>query len=400
MNKNNVRIVNPSDRAELKALIRSVGASADGAEYMLKKGRFYLLMADDLSLPALHVLKQEILSRGGEAAQHKQALIGGLENGSTLIMGTARQLSELCVKLKMQQFALPDLARQIEVVLTNAERKEFDIPYCGGSLTLGKRTEIMGILNVTPDSFSDGGSYINAETAVAHAEKMREAGALIIDVGGESTRPGFKPVSSEEELARIIPVISALAARNILVSVDTYKSSVAEKALAAGAVMLNDIGGLQRDAGMAKLAAESGAPVVVMYHPESIPSDEADIMAGMSHFFYKSMEIGMSAGMKEQQFILDPGIGFMKTQRQNLQAIRRLNELRGFGRPVLLAPSRKSFIGNILSAATDGRFEGTAAAAVLGAAGGAHIVRVHDVGQISRVLLVADAILSVGGNHE
>lgn len=257
----------------------------------------------------------------------------------------------------------------------------------------------MGILNVTPDSFSDGGLYAVKSTAVDRALKMIDDGADIIDIGGESTRPGAEPIVIEEELARTIPVIEALSGRiPVPISIDTYKSKVAQKALSAGASMVNDISGLLFDPAMAGIVARFKVPVVIMHikgtprNMQAQPSYEALIPEIMDSL-RKSMRIALDNGVAENMIILDPGIGFGKTFDHNLQIINRLNAFTKLEKPVLIGPSRKSFLGQILGdLPPEQRLEGTAAAVTASIMNGAHIIRVHDVKQMSRVARVADAI--------
>lgn len=271
------------------------------------------------------------------------------------------------------------------------------ISYRGRSLELGKRSFIMGILNVTPDSFSDGGRWVDPEQAVARALQMLQEGADIIDVGGESTRPGHQPVAAEEEMRRVVSVIEALrkAAPDAFISVDTQKAAVAEAALEAGADMLNDIWGLQGDPEMVRVAARWQCPVVVMHNQNG--TAYRDLMGDIAAFFRRSLELAAGAGLPEELIILDPGVGFGKTTLHNLEVIQKLGELRGLNRPLLLGVSRKSTIGKVLGGLPpEDRLEGTAAAVAICIANGADILRVHDVRAMKRVAQVADAIVRPG----
>jgi len=258
---------------------------------------------------------------------------------------------------------------------------------------LGKRTYIMGILNVTPDSFSDGGRFTHVDRAVEHAFELIGQGADIIDIGGESTRPGSDEVGDTEELARVLPVLEKLRSLSeIPISIDTYKASVAEACLKAGASMVNDVWGLQRESEIAKAAARYGAPVVAM-HNQAGTEYAGDILESMIAFFEKSIDIAREAGIPQNQIILDPGIGFGKTAEQNILVMGRLGELRRLGCPVLLGTSRKSTIGRILDLPPHQRVEGTLATTALGIWQGVDIVRVHDVLENRRAALVADAVV-------
>lgn len=258
---------------------------------------------------------------------------------------------------------------------------------------LGKRTYIMGILNVTPDSFSDGGRFTHVDHAVEHGFELIGQGADIIDVGGESTRPGSREVGEEEELGRVLPVVEKLAAlTSVPVSVDTYKAKVAERCLKAGAALINDVWGLQREPEIARVAAHYGAPVVVMHNQIGTVYTQ-DILAAMIAFFENSLEIAEKAGLPRESIVLDPGIGFGKTVEQNIAVMGRLSELKALGYPILLGTSRKSTIGRILDLPPEQRVEGTLATTVLGIQQGVDIIRVHDVLQNKRAALVADAIV-------
>ncbi len=276
---------------------------------------------------------------------------------------------------------------------------------CGDvELRWGERTYIMGVLNVTPDSFSGDGVGGDIEAAIARARQLASEGADIIDVGGESTRPGAPPLSADEELRRVIPVIERLSGELATpLSIDTYKLGVAQRALEAGARMLNDQWGLKHDPRLAELAAEWNVPLVLMSNQRdkggydaSIKRDTADYEDPISEVkssLKKSLEIALGSGVPWENIILDPGIGFGKTWQHDLEIIRRLGELRELGRPILLGPSRKSFIGRVLDLPVGDRREGTAAAVAVGIAHGADMVRVHDVRQMLRVCRMSDAII-------
>ncbi|WP_370674888.1 dihydropteroate synthase [Pleomorphomonas sp. PLEO] len=259
---------------------------------------------------------------------------------------------------------------------------------------LGKRTLVMGILNVTPDSFSDGGRYSSTEAAFAHARRMKEEGADILDIGGESTRPGATEVSQEEEIARVKPVIERLAAGDFPpISIDTYKAATAEVALRAGAAIVNDVWGLQREPDIASVAAAHGALVIVMHNRFDI-DPALDIIEDMKAFFGRSLDIARKAGVPDNHVILDPGVGFGKTLEQNIQAVARVGELKALGYPVLMGTSRKRMIGALIGAERPvaERLYGTVASNVAAILAGADIIRVHDVAAHRDAAAVADAI--------
>lgn len=254
---------------------------------------------------------------------------------------------------------------------------------------------LMGVVNVTPDSFSDGGQFASAEAAVAHARRLAADGAAIIDIGGESTRPGAERVSATDEAARILPVISALTNSDLLISADTVKASVADQALAAGAHIVNDVQGLQGDADMAGVVAGHGAGVVIMHNrglTGSAKGTQGDPVAACLAFFEASLAIAQKAGITADRIVLDPGIGFGKSPEQNIALIARLPELLTLGQPVLIGASRKSFIGTLLDRSVGERLAGTLALHVAAALSGAAILRVHDVAEHHDAVRLAAAI--------
>lgn len=259
---------------------------------------------------------------------------------------------------------------------------------------LGRRTLVMGILNATPDSFSDGGRWNDLDTGLAHAHAMVSEGAAILDVGGESTRPGHAPVPTEEEIARVTPFVARLARETAVpISIDTFKAATARAAFEAGAAILNDVWGLTRDPDIARVAADFRAPVIVMHNRET--ADPAlDTIADQLDFFRRALDRALAAGIPEADVAIDPGIGFGKTHEQNLETLARLDELTVLGRPILLGTSRKSLIGRILDLPPEARLAGTLATNVAGILAGAAILRVHDVRPHVEAARVADAIVS------
>jgi dihydropteroate synthase len=280
-----------------------------------------------------------------------------------------------------------------------AERPSYTMEVRGRSLVLGRRTLVMGILNATPDSFSDGGLFDDPDSAVAHGLGLFEAGAEIVDVGGESTRPGGDPVSAEEEVRRVAPVIEGLRRRGPgLVSVDTTKAAVARAALDAGADLVNDVSGLRFDPSLARLIAERGVPAVLMHVRGDFATMHQrpayrDVMGEIVAELRESVGRATRAGIAPERLVVDPGIGFAKDAGHSLEALRRLGELHVLGRPILVGPSRKSFIGHVTGRPAAERLLGTAAAVAACVLEGAHIVRVHDVAQMLDVTRVCDAIL-------
>lgn len=265
----------------------------------------------------------------------------------------------------------------------------------GKELTIGEKTLIMGILNYTPDSFSDGGTWNSVDAALAHMEDMVKAGASIIDIGAESSRPGFTPISAEEEIARLEPILSRLVETcPVPISIDTYKAKTAAYALEKGVHILNDIWGLQYEKEpnqMARVAAAYDVPIVVMHNQDT--TDYGDIIEDMKDFFATSCHIAKENGLKVENIITDPGIGFGKTFEQNVEVMKRLDELTALPYPMLLGTSRKGFIGKILDLPVTERMEGTGTTCVAGVLKGCAIMRVHDVEPIYRMCKMADALV-------
>jgi dihydropteroate synthase len=258
--------------------------------------------------------------------------------------------------------------------------------------------KLMGVVNVTPDSFSDGGLYLDPEAAIQHGEELARAGAAILDVGGESTRPGAEEVGVEEELRRVVPVIEGLEKVEAQISVDTSKAAVAEAALDAGAEIVNDVTALRGDAEMAGLCADREATVVLMHMlgtPRTMQDEPRydDVVAEVKAFLARRVEVALAAGIAEERIWLDPGIGFGKTAAHNMELLRRLAELRELGRPLVIGTSRKSFIGKVDGSDAGARLGGTIASSVLAAAEGAEVLRVHDVAEVGQAMAVAAAVL-------
>lgn len=317
-----------------------------------------------------------------------------------ILTGTPDQLRRLSPLLARESRFPTSLAQTIDSLLDNYLRSDYKIDCRGRVLDLGGRTHIMGILNVTPDSFSDGGLYADPARALDHAREMVSQGADIIDIGGESTRPGSDPLTEEEESNRIIPIIERCSSELMVpISVDTYKSSVAKKALQAGAGIVNDISGLRFSPDMAQVVADHGAAVVIM-HIKGTPRDMqvnpvyGDVIGEIIEYLDESAGIALKAGVARNRIMVDPGIGFGKTLEHNLAILDRLDEFRVLGFPIVLGTSRKRFIGAVLDIAEPkDRIEGSAATVALGIQRGARIVRVHDVGYMTKVARMTDAIL-------
>lgn len=391
---------NASQSQRLQQEMNNIGVGDFASRYMSNKGDFYVLRAENLRAAAANILKQEFLSKGADAAVHSQVILNRPERSSVLMMATAAQYARICLGLRRQQFDLPILAGEIAQALVNIRREVWDLPLSsvkGRSLHLSTDTQIMGILNLTPDSFSDGGNYADEEQAVARALQMQKEGAYIIDVGGESTRPGHQQISADEEISRVVPVIQRLRAESdVLISIDTYKAPVAAAALAAGADIINDIWGLQypedNEHQMAALAAAQGCPVIVMHNRIvqqcKNKEDEPAMAQELPRFFRQARRIARAASMKDEQLILDIGFGFGKNAEQNMQALAQTSALRVLGRPILIAASRKSTLGLLTGKPVEQRLVATAATTAAAALAGAALVRVHDVAEAADVLAV------------
>ena len=369
---------------------------------MKHKSVFRAIQIYDVPSHSALIVKQEALACGADAAVSREALNG--KNTDILIMGTEAQLFRLAEKLAHQYKSLKDMGREIVRLLENAERLPAPIKI-RGAVFGWKRTYIMGVLNVTPDSFSDGGKFLDAGAAAKQALEMEKEGADIIDVGGESTRPGSEPVSAEDELKRVIPVIKAIRKKSkIPISIDTYKPEVAAAAMEAGADMINDVYGLRQN-GMTECAAKFGVPVIIVHmlgKPKDMQAkpEYKDVVAESIEFLRERICTARAAGIKN--IIIDPGIGFGKRTgagiEDNCEILRRLAEYKTLGCPVLVGASRKRFIGNILGGLPESeRLEGTLAACAIGAIKGANIVRVHDVKEAVRAIKIADAVMQSRG---
>jgi len=368
-----------------------------GVKLMEGKTLHFNLKVERIDPRTANLLKQEMLSLGGDVAVDGRGLDCSAKQTDALLMGTQKHFEKLIQKLE-QYPDLQPLGQSIKETLKNISKTHYSIRCRKRTLTLGKRTLLMGVLNVTPDSFSDGGLFFDKEKAIAHGLRMVEEGADIIDIGGESTRPGSKPLDLEEELRRIIPIIESLAKKvDIPISIDTYKSAVAQRAIEAGAEIINDISGLHFDQNLAKVASEEDTPLVLMHirgTPETMQKDihYESLFSEILHYLKDSIQRAESAGLDPRQIIIDPGIGFGKTVEDNLLIIKNLYEFRILGKPILLGTSRKSFIGKILNTGAGDRLEGTLSSIAIGVLNGAHIIRSHDVLQAKKAIAVADAI--------
>ena len=384
----------PSARSEMG----KIGVHETGIRIMEKKAIFYSIKVENVKSQSANIIKQEMLSLGGEAAVSRDVLNFSRKKSDVLLLGTEKQFRELIVKLSRQPFGLPLLSQEIKKVFSNYQKRDFKLSSKGHTLQLGKRTLIMGVLNVTPDSFYDGGRYSNLRKAVERALEMVEEGADIIDIGGESSRPGANPVEEKEELERVIPVIKKLLSRiRVPISIDTYKSGVAKKAIDAGASIVNDISALRMDEKMAKVIESSGVPVCLM-HMQGTPRNMQrnprykDVVSEIFAFLRERIDFCEQAGIDIEKTIVDPGIGFGKTVLHNLEILKNLDQFKSLGRPIMIGVSRKSLIGKVLQLKPEERLEGSLASAIWSMTKGASILRVHDVRETKRAVKMVEAI--------
>jgi dihydropteroate synthase len=394
--EHNARMIWIKNREEAVRELRKIGCDDLGVNIMSDKVTFRVIKLERVGAKAANVLKQTMLSKGGEAAVSRNLASFNAEYTDVLLSGTVKQYREAINILRIQPWGLKLLAGEIENLLLCAEKfpaRNYTWQDKKSLAIKPGRTLVMGILNITPDSFSDGGKFYDLDAAVRHAEQLIADGADILDIGAESTRPyGSNKVSETEELERLMPVLEKVVGMSpVPISVDTYKASVAKAALKAGAHIINDIWGLQYDPEMAKVAAEFNVPVVMMHNQDGT-NYPRDIMSHLQEFLENSVKIGLEAGIEPDKFIIDPGIGFGKTGADNLVIMSRLEELTSLGYPLLLGTSRKLFIGKTLDLPPGDRVEGTGATVAVGILKGAHIVRVHDVKPIARIAKMTDAI--------
>ena len=381
-----------------------VGTGREARARLAAKMVSVRLWLGDVPTPVANILKQEMLAAGGDAAVANGAAACLEPTSPVILTGTLQQIRRFARALRGQPLGLEVLGDRIVAFLTQVFRGEFIVKTRRGDLGFGARTLVMAVLNVTPDSFSDGGRFHDPEAAVDQGLRLAEEGADVIDVGGESTRPGARPVAVEEEIDRVVPVIERLASwLSIPISVDTTKVAVAAEALRAGASVVNVVGALALDAEVADVVAREEAALVLMHmkgRPETMV-EEADyprgVMAEVVEELGEAITLAERRGVDRERIIVDPGLGFGKRAEHTLEALARLEELRSLGRPILVGPSRKSFIGTLTGLGVQERFSGTAAACVAAVLHGAHMVRVHEVASILPVLRVAEAIRDAGG---
>jgi dihydropteroate synthase len=381
---------------------KRIGASNTGSKIMVRKVFPLSLKIRGVSPLAANILKQEMLARGGDVVTSRSTLTGTQGETDIIIQGPLNSIKDLIAKVKQQPFGLRSLSGELKSYLNklNENRKAKKLTIGRQKFNLDRDVLIMGILNVTPDSFYDGGFYFEKEEAYKRVETLVSEGADIIDVGGMSTRPGSLPVNVKNEIKRVIPVIEYISKNHdVLISADTYRSETALEAVAAGAHMINDISGLSMDKNMADAVSKNDVSLVIM-HMKGTPENMQDnpeyenVIDEIYDYLEDKTNTAIDSGIKPGKIIVDPGIGFGKTTEHNLTIINKIREFKMLGYPVLIGVSRKSFIGNVLDLPVEERLEGSLAASVCSVIGGVDILRAHDVKETIRAVKIAKSITS------
>lgn len=394
------RILFLTSPQEVTAELERIGTDPYGIEAMVPKAVQFNVLLEKLECRAANILKQEMLSIGGDVAVARGSVSCTIEFTDALVMGTRKQVSALVEKLSSQPFGLKKISQNIKTTLANLEKGNFLIKTPRREMAIGVRTLIMGILNVTPDSFSDGGRYNLPDLAVERALRLEDEGADILDIGGESSRPGSARIPVQEEIDRVVPVLEKLSRRiSIPISIDTMKAEVARQAFRAGAEMINDISALRFDPEMTRTATELRAPVILMHMrgvPETMQQGDlsyASLRGDIISFLRERTQAAVAGGIDPENIIIDPGFGFGKSLEDNLKLLKYLREFKILGKPLLIGISRKAFTARVTGAEDSIRLEGGAAALTAAVLNGANIVRVHDVSFMKKAALMADAIL-------
>jgi dihydropteroate synthase len=390
--------------SEIAREIERTESDPEGVGIMTRKGRIFPVRLSEVSLKASPLLKQEMLSVGGDAAHARGIADHSIASSPVLLLATWGQYRRVLPKLKRQPFGLKELADEVDRALrAYAAHAPRTVPGAHGSFVVGDRPRVMGVVNVTPDSFSDGGRFLEPSAAVAAARRLVEEGASVIDIGGESTRPGATPVSPDAEWKRVGPVIEALRGElGVPMSVDTRHAEVAEQAVAAGADLVNDVEGLRSEE-MRRVVARTGAAAIAMHMrgtPETMQTDLAygDLRGEVYGALARATDEALRSGISAEKLLVDPGIGFGKSPEQSLDLLAHLGEFRSLGYPVVVGASRKSFLGVFLgNAPAADRLEAGLAAAVVAAERGAALIRTHDVAPTVRALSLIVAIAREAG---
>ncbi len=380
-----MRIIDIKSLPEVVAVFKKIGVDPYGIEAMKNKAANINIILDKQQCKVANIIKQEMLSIGGDAAVARGSVACSVESTDILIMGTRKQILALSGKIRNQPFGLSKISSDLLELVNNLNKEDYVIQTSRRKIKLGNKTLIMGILNVTPDSFSDGGLFYDQKKAVERGFQIVEEGADIIDIGGESTRPGSQTVPVDAEIKRVVPVIDALVKKiKVPISIDTKKAKVAKATIEAGAEIINDISALNLDKNMAKIAADTGAGLILMHMrgtPKNMQKGDLlyrDLMGEIIIHLQKAIDKAKNAGV---------------TPEDNYKIIKYLRELKTLGMPVMIGTSRKSFIGKLTGGKPEERQEGTAASVTASILNGCNIIRVHDVAAMKKVVAVADAVL-------
>jgi dihydropteroate synthase len=395
-----VQIINIKYLPEAVSVFKKIGVDPYGISAMIPKTINLNILLEKQSCKIANIIKQEMLSVGGDAAVTRESVSCRASSSDILIMGTIKQILALIKKIEKQPFGLNLLAAQLSEILINYQQSGYRLKTSRREISLGQKTLIMGVLNVTPDSFSDGGLFDTQDKALERGIQMAAEGADMIDVGGESTRPGAAQISAKVEMKRVLPVIDRLSQKiKIPISIDTRKAQVAREALAAGAEIVNDISAIHHDKKMTKIVRDAKAGLILM-HMRGVPQNMqkgdlhyANLQGEIVDYLRQSIKKVMAAGIDRECLAIDPGIGFGKTPDDNFKIMKHLAEFKILGVPIVIGTSRKSFIGKISGGEPKERIEGTAATVAAAIMNGCNIVRVHDVVYMKKVAAITDAIV-------
>jgi len=401
MNSYKIRQIFLNDESDAFNEFLKIGATNAGSKIMSAKFVNIAIRIDGIDNKAANILKQEMLVRNGDVVTSRDALYSSDGKTNVIVFGTRKNIESMIEKIKLQPFGLKNLATELTNFLNNVDNNTNILKIGKKEFNLKEKVLIMGIVNVTPDSFFDGGKYYDIEAAYKRVDQIFSEGADIIDVGGMSTRPGSDPVSIEEELRRVIPVIKYIKNNyDILVSIDTYRSQVASEAINCGAEIVNDISGLNFDKNLVKVVADTNSCLILM-HIKGTPKDMQknpyydDVIDEIYNFLKNQSDIALNNGAKKDNIIVDPGIGFGKTFEHNLIILKKLANFKSLGYPILIGASRKTFTGVLMNLPPEERLESSLAAATISVLNGANILRVHDVKETIKAISLAKAIQNI-----
>jgi len=394
-----VRCLHVNSEEKAFDALKRVGADPHGIEAMLPKMIHLNILLEGIESRIANIIKEEMLALGGDAALASDAIDSSIARTDVILIGTFKAIQRFTEKIAGGPLGLNGYSDRLREILKNLASKSAILRTSRREITIGERTLIMGIINTTPDSFSDGGRFATPLTAVEEGVRMAEDGADLIDIGGESSRPGSDPVSEEEELRRVIPVIRGLSGKiSVPLSVDTMKASVAREALAEGAEIINDISAMNYDDRMAGVVAEAGAAVILMHMrglPKTMQTGDLSyrsLLGEVISFLKERIDSAKESGIAPVQIMIDPGLGFGKSALDNMRLIRHLSEFKILGRPIVTGVSRKSFIGHVTGGSPLERVEGAAASVTAAILNGSRIIRVHDIKTMKKVAAMADAL--------